>query len=281
MKRFFDISKKDVYKDRINFVLNSIFCFITAFMVVKGIIGLSRFVIMRHFSAWVHLVNFDLICMNGKDARIWTETSVISMYSVGFIVASALAIIGIIVYYKIKKTKGLLKLFTFWFYVIALNQSLGVFLRDIPIKRDLYHALNWMYVPYEFMIGLTVLSGIILFVLNGFNHRKALRVATSTEQIRDNKSRRKTYALIVVLPALISSIFLFFLHFYNMKVYGAIEFLILIISLLVPYAMFFRGEIPKKIKIFKEENTAKINSFFLTTSVLALIGYVFVKIVFF
>lgn len=262
-------------------IFNSALCFITAFIGVKAIIGLARFVIMRHFSAWVHLVNFDLICMNGKDARIWTHTSVISMYSVGVIVASILAIFSLIAYYKLKKFKGLLKLFAFWFYAIALNQSLGVFLRDIPIRRDFYHALNWMYTPYELMIGLTILAGIILLILNSFNYKKALRVAISTEHIRDNKSRRKTYANIVMIPALLSSIFLTLLHFYNIYTYEVTELVILLISLSTPYIIFFRGEIPRKIKIFKDETTDKLNYFALFMASSAIIGYFLVKFVFF
>lgn len=273
--------KTGFHSEKLNIVLNSVFCFISAFIMVKGIIGLSRFIMMRHFSAWVHLINFDLICMNGKDARIWTPLSVISMYSVGFIVAGGLAILGLIFFYKIRKTKGLLKLFGFWFYVIALNQSLGIFLRDIPIKRDLYHALNWMYVPYEIMIGITIFAGILLFILNGFNYKKALRLAPSSEMIRDNKNRRKIYACIVMLPAMISAVFLLLLHFYNIHVYEVTEFIILIVSLAAPYIIFLSGNIPKKIKILRNEPTNQLNKNAMGMAVLFLIGFFVVKTIYF
>lgn len=281
MNKTFERQKTNTNRGKINIILNSFFCFISAFIMIKGIIVLSRFIIMRQFSAWVHLINFDLICMNGEDARIWTPLSVVSIYGVGFFVAAFLAVLGLVFFYKIKRTKGLLKLFAFWFYVIALNQSLGVFLRDIPIKRDVYHALNWMYVPYEAMIGITVLAGIVLFILNGFNYKKALRVVPSTELIRDNKNRRKTYAYIVMFPAIISAVFLLLLHFYNIKVYEVAEFIILIISLAVPYIIFFSGSIPKKIKILKDEPTDLFNKNAMGMAVLFLIGFFVVKIIYF
>lgn len=268
-------------KGKFNIILNSVFCFVSAFIMIKGIIALLRFIMMRHFSAWVHLINFDLICMNGKDARIWTPLSVISMYSVGFLAAAGLAVLGLVFFFKIRKKRGLLKLFAFWFYVIALNQSLGVFLRDIPIKRDLYHALNWMYVPYEFMIGLTIFAGIILFSLNGFNYKKALRVVHSTEIIRDNKNRRKTYAYIVMFPAIISVAFLLLLHFYNINAYEIIEFSVLLISLAVPYIVFLSGNIPKKIKILRDEPINQFNKNAMVMAFLFLIVFFVVKMIYF
>ena len=277
IKRF----KSFITKAEAIVIINSALCFITAFIGVKAVIGLARFIIMRHFSAWVHLVNFDLICMNGKDARIWTHTSVISMYSVGVIVAAIMAILSLIAYYKLRKNKGLLKLFAFWFYVISLNQSLGVFLRDIPIKRDFYHALNWMYVPYELMIGLTIFVGVVLLILNGFNYRKALRLTTSTEYIRDNRSRRKTYAKIVMIPAILASMLLILLHFYKIYGYEILELVILIISLSTPYIVFLKGDIPKKIKIFKDEPTNQINSFAVIMGCSAIVVYFVVKFLFF
>lgn len=281
MNKIFAKQKISTSREKFNIILNSVFCFISAFIMVKGIIGLSRFIMMRHFSAWVYLINFDLICMNGKDARIWTPLSVISMYSVGFIVAVVLAILGLVFFYKIRKTKGLLKLFGFWFYVIALNQSLGIFLRDIPIKRDLYHALNWMYVPYEIMIGITIFAGILLFILNGFNYKKALRVVHSTEIIRDNKNRRKTYAYIVMFPAIISVAFLLLLHFYNINAYEIIEFSVMLISLAVPYIVFLSGNIPKKIKILRDEPINQFNKNAMVMAFLFLIVFFVVKMIYF
>ena len=85
--------------------------------------------------------NFELDCITWMYSDFWTHTTVISIYLTGAIVAGLSAGAAYIIYRSVRMQKGLLKLWLSWIYVIAINQSIGVFLRDIPFKRDIYHAV--------------------------------------------------------------------------------------------------------------------------------------------
>lgn len=270
-----------VTKEKMWFILNSTFCFVSAFIVVKGVIALSRYVMMRHFSAWVHLYNFDLICMNGTNARIWTTTSVISMYSVGFLVALVGVFVTLFLYRQFKSTKGLLKLFFIWSYIISLNQSLGIVIRDIPIRRELYHALNWMYFPFELMIIITIVAAIILFIVNGYNAKKFLRLANSSSEIRDNKNRRITYTQVALLPSIIGSAFILLLHVTLIETYEIVELFLIILFISVPYILFIKSKIPTKIKIYKEEKSKVKNVPLIVMTCFLLFSFFLIKIIYF
>jgi len=262
-------------------IFNSTFCFLSAFLFVKGAIGFWRFTIMRYFDAWVNLDNFDLICLNGKYAKIWTQNSVISMYGVGFLVGFFLFLSGFYLYKKYKTKKGLLKLWFIWLYVIAVNQSFGLLIRDILLNREIFHALKYLTIPDELQIGVIILSVLIIIVIHGFSVRKFLRLATSSRDLRENFKRRILYTQLVWFPALIGSFLILIIHFWDIRDYEIIELLILILSLSIPYLLFISRKLPKKIRILKDEQTDIRNMPVIYVTTLFLIGFFIVKFVFF
>lgn len=268
-------------KEKIWFILNSTFYFLSAFIFVKGLVDVSRFIVMRYFHAWVHLLNFDLVCLNGPHANIWNQTSVIIMYGVGFLVSLLIFIFSTYLFQKFKSKLGTFKLFITWVYIISLNQSFGVIIRDIPLRREFYHALNWMYLPYAVMIAILIFAIILLFIFNNSNANKFLRVANSLNEIRDNKSRRKTYTQVALFPALLGSAFISLLHPLRIDVYEVIELFLIVFFLCVPYIMLFAGQIPSKIKIFKEEKSKVFNLSIILLFALLMTSFLIVKFVFF
>lgn len=271
-----------VFSTQKNWVLlNSTFCFLSAFLFVKGSIAFWRFIVMRYFDAWVNLDNFDIICLNGKYAKIWNHNSIISMYSVGFMVGLFLVFLGFYLYKQYKSKKGLLKLWFIWLYIISVNQSFGIIIRDIPLKRDIYHAFNWLSIPNELLIGMMILSVFLIIVIHGFSARKFLRLATSSLVLRDNKKRRVFYTQLVWVPALIGSLFTLIFHFWDIRDYELIELLILMLSLSIPYFLFISRESPKKIRILKGEPTDIKNISVITITSLFFVVFFIVKYLYF
>jgi hypothetical protein len=147
-------------------IINSFLAFVTAFFFIKAIVVISKFLVIRYFSGSTQMQNFEIECVTWVYSSFWTNSSVISIYLIGFIVSLLLIIISYLLYQRFKTIRGFLKLWFSWLYVFAVNQSVGLFIRDIPFKRDIYHALNWMYIPYGAMIAIAVLSIPVLFILN-------------------------------------------------------------------------------------------------------------------
>ncbi len=268
-------------KEKIWFILNSTFCFLSAYILVKAIVDASRFIVMRHFKGWVHLINFDLFCLNGEESNIWTQTSVISIYGVGFVVSFVILIFSIYFFKKYKSQIGISKLFITWVYVVALNQSFGVIVRDIPLHREFYHAFNWMYLPYALMIVILVIAVVLLFIFNHSNANKFLRLATSTNEIRDNKSRRTTYTQVALFPALLGSVIISLLTPFRMDVYEIVELFLIVFYICVPYIMLLSGQIPNTIKIFKEEKSKVVNLPIILFFAFLLTSFYIVKFVYF
>ncbi len=268
-------------KDKIWLISNSLFCFISTFIFIKGVIGFSRFVVMRYFDAWVNLDNFDVICLNGKYAEIWNRSSVISMYGIGFIAGLILVFLAYYFFKEYKSKRGLLKLWFIWLYLISVNQSIGIIIRDIPLKRDMYHALNWMLFPGELLVGMIVLSALVIIVIHAFSARKFLRLATSKSDIKENYNRRVFYFQLVTIPGLIGSAFILQLHFGDIRDYEVIELILLNISLIIPYFLFMKGEMPKKIRILRDEKTDIRSVPIIVLSALFIAVFFIVKFIYF
>jgi hypothetical protein len=254
-------------------VINSMFAFVSAFIFAKAIIALARFFVIRHFEGSTQMDNFELDCVTWKYSPFWTHTSVISIYLTGFFISLAMVFIAYFMYRYFRTNKGFLKLWFAWLYVISINQSVGLFLRDIPFKRDIYHALNWMYIPYGVMFTFAILTVIILYFTNIGNEIKFLRMTTSYDDILSNKLRSKLYTRIALLPAIFGSAFLLLIHFYNIQLFEITELVILIASIGLTYISFMKGELIVEFRIVKGEMSNKFNLFVLILFVLSLTAF--------
>lgn len=248
-------------KSNLWITINSFFIFVSAFIFVKSLVILSKFIVMRSFGGSTQIKNFEIECITWKYSAFWTPTSVISIYLTGAITAAIMAIIAYVLYRALRTRKGFVKLFFSWVYVIAINQSIGIFLRDIPAKRDIYHALNWMYIPYWAMIVIMLISIPVLFFANVGNDIKFLRMATSNENIISNKERGKLYTRVALLPAILGSVFMLLTHFKSIQFFEIIEALLIIVSIGFTYAIFFKENFPVQFRINKSEPTDKFSVF--------------------
>lgn len=253
--------------------INSFFAFVSAFIVMKGIIAISRFIIIRYFDGSTQMDNFELDCITWKYSSFWTQTTVISIYTIGLFAGLSTILLSYALYRHYRIRRGFVKLWFSWLFVIAINQSVGLFIRDIPFKRDLYHALNWMYLPYGIMIAISVLTVPALYFLNIGNDIKFLRMAPGFDDIISNRSRRGFYTRIALIPAVAGSAFLLLMHFYNIQLFEISELLLLIISICVTYIMFIKDELIVEFRIVKNENSNNFNLFVLILFIVSVAAF--------
>ncbi len=220
-------------------VFNSLLAFISAFIFAKMVIGFARFLVMRYFDGSVIMKNYEILCVSWKYSEIWTKKSVISIYLTGLIVAVLLIVFSSILYTKSKSIRGFAKLWLIWLYVVSINQSIGLFIRDIPFRRDLFHALEWMFIPYTVIITICFLSIPFLIITNIYNHLKFLRMTPSFDRVSSKKKQRAFYTNIAVIPAVIGSLILMMLNGFKIEMFEIVELLVLIFSLLFSYSLMF------------------------------------------
>jgi len=223
-------------KSKFWIILISTLCFIAAFIFAKGLIGFARFIIIHYFGGSFHLDNFDLVCVEHANSSIWTHKSVISIYSIGLLAALFMALVSFVFYKWTKNQKGIVNLWFLWLYVIALNQALGKLFVDVILKRDFYHALNWMYIPYQFMYVIAAPSIVLLSIVISYNRKRFIRIATSQKGIKSKKFHHNKYTYISLVPAIIGTALLLMSHVTNIHRFEVFEMLIIIITLYISFA---------------------------------------------
>lgn len=248
-------------KNKVWIGVNSFFAFVSAYIFVKALVAISRFIVIRYFGGATEMDNFELDCITWMYSEFWTHTTVISIYLIGALIAGISAIAAYVLYRSVRMQKGFLKLWFSWIYVIAINQSIGVLLRDIPFKRDIYHALNWMYFPYWLMIVITVFSIPALYFTNLGNDIKFLRMAPSFDDIASNRSRRRFFTRVAMLPAFFGCLFVLLMHFWDIRLFEITEALVLLVSLSVTYFLFHKEELIVEFRIVKSEPSDRFNLF--------------------
>lgn len=260
-------------KNKLWIFTNSLFAFVSAYILIKAVIILARFLIIRYLDGSTELVNFELECINPASSRIWNHFSVLSIYFIGFILASILIGVFYALYRKFRRTKGLLKLWFVWLYLISTTQSFGAFVRDIPFYRGSYHALNWLFIPYGAILGIAFLSIIILFVLNYMNIIRFIKMAPSWDYIETNKSRISFYTLIAFLPAIVGCLIITLLNINNINNFEILEKLVIIFCVSVPYLHFLKKNKKLLFKRVKDDTTDKPNTFIIILFTLMIVGY--------
>jgi hypothetical protein len=241
--------------------LNSCMSFISAYIFVKLLIVFVRFILIRFFEGDTQLYNFELECITSPYSTIWTPFSVISIYLSGFLIAGVLIPVAYGFYRKYRMQRGLLKLWFVWVYVIAIGQSVGVFIRDIPFSRDIYHALHWMYIPYGVMLAMIVLSLPALFFLNFMNIIRFLKMAPSNKFIATRKSMCSFYTQIALLPAIVGSIIITLLNINDINQFELLEKFVILLCIGIPYIHFLRKDKSLYFRRVKNDNTGQLNIF--------------------
>jgi magnesium-transporting ATPase (P-type) len=236
---------------------------------------------IRYLDGSTELVNFELECINPPSSKIWNHFSVLTIYFIGFILASGLIGISYALYKKFRSNKGLLKLWFIWLYVISTTQSFGAFIRDIPFYRGTYHALNWLFLPYGAILGIAFLSILILFILNYMNIIRFIKMAPSWNYIETNKLKISFYTLIAFLPAIVGSLIITLLNIHNINNFEILEKLVIVFCVSVPYLHFLKKNKKLLFRRVKNDTTDQPNAFVITLFALTIVGYYIISNIFY
>ncbi len=262
-------------------IINSFLAFVSAFIFIKAVIIFTKFIVIRYFGGSTQLENFEMECVTWSYSSFWTTESVISIYLIGFFVSLILILISIFLFKKFKTVRGFIKLWFSWLYVFAVNQSIGMFLRDIPFERDIYHALNWMFIPYALMIVIAVLSLPLLFAMNYGNDIRFLRMAPSFDNIISNRRRRFFYTNVALIPSVLGSMFILLLHLYGINLFEIVEKLLIIFAILIAYMRFTKDDLIVEFHIVKDEPINKPSPLLITMFIVTLFSFLFLKNIYF
>lgn len=268
-------------KNRCWIIINSFLAFVSAFIFMKAVVLFAKFLVIRYFGGSMQMENFEIECVTWTYSSFWTNASVVSIYLIGFMVSLLFILVAIFLHSKFKTVRGFIKLWFSWLYVFAVNQSIGLFIRDIPFKRDIYHALNWMYIPYGLMIAIAVISVPLLFGLSYGNDIRFLRMAPSFNNILNNKRRRRFYTQVAFIPAVLGSVFLLLLHFSSINLFEIVEKLLIIFSILIAYLHFIKGELIVEFHIVKDEPTNKPSILLILLFFVSIFSFIFLKNIYF
>ncbi len=260
---------------------NSLLAFISAFIFMKAVILLTRFSIIRILGGSTKLLNFELECINPPYGEFWNPFSVFSIYLSSFIVSAIMIILAYIFYKRFRMQAGLIKLWFVWLYIIAISQSFGVFLRDIPFYRDIYHALNWMFIPYGGMLVIAFIMLPVIFFTNFMNIIRFSKMAPHYDYIATPLNMRKFYGRIAFLPAVIGSATLLLLNVKNIQGFEIIEKLIILFCVGVAYLHFLRKSKKLHFRRVKNDTTDELSLIIIILFVLAIIGFGVIKYIFY
>ena len=120
------------------------------------------------------------------------------------------------------------------------------------------------------MIVIAVLTVPALYFANLGNDIKFLRMAPSFDDIASNRSRRRFFTRVVMLPAFFGSLFVLLLHFWDIQLFEITEALILLVSLSVTYLLFRKEELIVEFRIVKSEPSDRFNLFVMVLFALSL-----------
>jgi hypothetical protein len=240
------------YGNEFIMVVNSTMCLISAFIFAKLLIGLVRYFTINYFGGEIEIVNFDVNCIT-RDQVFWTTKRILIIYSVGVMTSSLLIFGSLYSFNKFKYMRGLTKLWFLWLYVVSVVLTLGTISKDIMLRRDFYWTVVYMYIPRNVNFFIVFLSSVGLLVVGYFFYRKFLRFSISLDLVKTRRQRMELYTVVAVIPIIISTYILVFMHFYHIRIYEITEALILIIAVFVPYLRVYRDN--KPINLLKNERT--------------------------
>lgn len=253
MREFFQ--DKKTIQLTLSIAINSLLSFAIAILIIKGLIGLVKYLTISHFSGIPELIHYEVICASPPYSPIWTYRSVISIYSVG--VLFALFLVPLF-YLMQRKTKynAILRLMFIWLYILSLHHSFGMIIKGVIVQQDVYYALLWMHIPKSIMYIFAVfISVAYIYMLYNILYT-CLKISPSQTLINTPERKTRFFIFHYILVAIVGYGLLFSPFFKNIQLFEFIE----ITALIVPLAFATLKNTNKKVTVFKENSTSKIQA---------------------
>ncbi|MCD4746119.1 MAG: hypothetical protein K8R58_07455 [Bacteroidales bacterium] len=252
---------KDERNNFLIITINSTIFFVLSYLFLYIISQLATVIAALQFDyktiLFYHKIYFNI------DKGDWFADSVKILFSTGPVISLFFGIIFVIIYSKVRREDGLLKLFFLWGFIHAFSMFFGALLAGTLLNQGFGWVVSYLYYRDTGKMVISIISIFILFAIGTLSTKSFLFSANSYFNYQ-NKQNRKFFILSqVFIPFLIGSFILIFLKIPNDTYYGSIDntyyeiFIFLsIILVLIPvfslyntYPDFYFDESPKKINL--------------------------------
>jgi len=188
------------------FIINSLFLFLTAYIVVYLI---YQFTVLMSASMWdldSVLYYWDLAFDDYSPK--WNKWNIIAITFSGPFISLVTGILFLKVLFNFESLHVSHRLFILWIALHGINRFLGAFVAGVITDEGFGYVVNWMYIPEFYKILFVILALFLMGVIGYYTARQFLDVSGSYHFIR--KTDHKAYLLSqALLPSVLGSIILF------------------------------------------------------------------------
>ena len=235
--------------------INSLLAFLTSFLLLKGIIAFTRYLVIQHYSGVHTKLNYEMICTSNSFSGVWTYSSVYAIYGIGVVTSFAIFILAEYLFKVTFQFLGVVKMVVIWLTILSLQHSFGFVFKGAVLKQDFYWVLCWMSFPDFLTYIVGVLSFIAFVLLLYVRFGRFLLVADSRNSISRLKRKRNFFIINYVVVSGVGYFLLFALNKFKIQQYELMESGTLFFALLL---CAFR-ERDHKVSILKGETTYKVS----------------------
>lgn len=207
-------SKQEQWHSKLFRVLNSAACSILAYLTVLFVSGLAKALFTAAYGIKFNLQFFDSYPIVSTSGVFYLENTA-SIYSSGIVAVFFTGLLSFLLFNLLKKFDATFVIYFMWLatwsVIIFCSQALLVLLGMYDLNSVYYNNLVVVFtqinLPQSLAYILFPLSVILLTIVSIYSSKCFLRLAYSFRKVNKLKRRRKFFSEIVILPFLISSLF--------------------------------------------------------------------------
>ena len=207
-----DSKNSELWQSRVSRTVNSAACFSLAYVILTYLLWLITGLAGRFykFDSFVYYYGIKFML----NSQAWTKTKVIFVYCAGPFSMLFIALIGLFLYSRLKKTKSILNLFFLWIFIIGISifiseliiAGVGMYKYTSLYYQSLAVSFSWMGLP-KFLVYFMDLMMLILVVYFGVNSGRLFMVFSFSYSKVNTLSRRRKYFFETALAPFVLGIF--------------------------------------------------------------------------
>ena len=219
-----------------NILLSSLGVFLFSFICIKVVIILSKYIVAWIFGIDTFLVSFRLMGISPSYSQVWSVTSVYAFYSIELIVPLIFYLAALSLLIRNTKKHTNVKVFYLWLGFTSFYIFFASIIAGIVTKTNIFHFLQWIYIPYYIMMLIAVLIFVVSIVFAFFYNKKFIIVSPIEEP--DMPTQRTIMYYSVFLPLLIAIITLSVTIMFSFHKYELCELMVLF-TMAMPAVLYF------------------------------------------
>jgi len=225
-------------QQRLSLFVNSLGIFLLSFICIKVIILLVKYFIAWSFSIDTTLVNFRLMGISPADSGAWTTTSVRIFYGADIVVPLIVFFWAFFLFQESLEKPTNYKIGYLWIGFLAIHSSCSATVAGIVTHTNVFHFLQWCYIPYFIMMLIAFGLLPMLFIFGWFYNRQYLIASPIESEESQLTDQRTVLFYCMALPVLAGSFFLFLIISFFFHKYDFFEFFVLSV-MTIPALLYF------------------------------------------